>query len=60
MLIANGAAVDAAAVDGRTSLLIATMRNDLEAVQLLIQKGANVDAVDDSGQTSLMHAEIQK
>jgi ankyrin repeat protein len=41
---------------GKTALILASMRNNLESVRLLIQSGAAVDFVDSYGWTALREA----
>ena len=52
-LIAQGAAVNAAQIDGMTALHWAAYNNDLQTAQLLIGAGANVEAVNRYGVSSL-------
>jgi ankyrin repeat protein len=51
--VENGADVNAATTDGRTSLLFAAADGDSELVKLLLDAGANVNAKSDDGDTSL-------
>src|SRR6185503_551080 len=42
--------------DGRTALIAAAARGDLEVVNVLVQRGADVNVKDDKGYTALLHA----
>ncbi|MDF1822259.1 MAG: ankyrin repeat domain-containing protein [Alcanivoracaceae bacterium] len=42
--------------DDYTALMVATLRNDLSAVEMLLRLGANPDLEEESGQTALMMA----
>lgn len=42
--------------EGRTALISAAARGDLEVVNLLVQGGADVNVKDDTGYTALLHA----
>ncbi|TPX21918.1 hypothetical protein DIZ76_015883 [Coccidioides immitis] len=49
LLLAKGADIDALVCDGHTPLLNAVIRNDLQAVEFLLQNGANKKLRDDDG-----------
>nr|KMM70937.1 ankyrin repeat and SOCS box protein 10 [Coccidioides posadasii RMSCC 3488] len=49
LLLAKGADIDALVRDGHTPLLNAVIRNDLQAVEFLLQNGANKKLRDDDG-----------
>ena len=53
---ARGAAVDAAANDGWTPLLIASQNNHLEVVRELLARGASPSTTANSGATALSSA----
>ena len=56
LLIANGAAVDLQARDGRTALMYAAKNGDARAVKALLKSGASVNIADNEGETALMNA----
>lgn len=56
MLLEAYANIDARDVDGRTALMWASLRNNVELVQLLLENGANINAKDYLGQTAWNHA----
>ena len=56
LLIANGAAVNLQARDGRTALMCAAGNGDAQAVKALLKSGASVNIADNEGQTALMKA----
>src|SRR5712691_866000 len=55
LLIANGAAVNLQARNGRTALLYAAKNGDTQAVKALLKSGASVNIADNEGQTALMN-----
>ena len=56
LLIANGAAVNLQARDGRTALMYAAKNSDTRAVKALLKSGASVKIADNEGETALMNA----
>src|SRR6266849_5857877 len=56
LLIANGAAVNLQARNGRTALMYAAKNGDTQAVKALLKSGASVNIADNEGQTALMEA----
>jgi len=56
LLIANGAAVNLQARNGRTALMYAAKNGDTQAVKALLRSGASVDIADNEGRTALMEA----
>ena len=56
LLIANGAAVNLQARNGRTALMYAAKNGDTQAVKALLKSGASVSIADNEGQTALMNA----
>jgi ankyrin repeat protein len=56
LLIANGAAVNLQARDGRTALMCAATNSDTQAVKALLKSGASVNIADNEGQAALMKA----
>jgi len=56
LLIANGAAVNLQARNGRTALMYAAKNGDTRAVQALLKSGASVNTADKDGETALMNA----
>jgi ankyrin repeat protein len=56
LLLARGAAVDARANDGSTSLIMASDRGHLDVVRELLARGADVNARRNDGSTPLMGA----
>ncbi|KAJ1447474.1 ankyrin repeat-containing domain protein [Pelagophyceae sp. CCMP2097] len=59
LLVAHGAAVDQAMVDGSTPLLIAVQKVHADVVDLLVAAGANVNKVAPDGATPLFLASRQ-
>ncbi|MBF0108238.1 MAG: ankyrin repeat domain-containing protein [Magnetococcales bacterium] len=57
-LLAKGADVKAANGDGRTALILAANRGNVEMIQLLLKQGTPVDARDREGYTALMMAAL--
>lgn len=55
-LVSEGAAVDAADPEKRTSLMWAAFNGHTAVVDYLLEKGAELDAKDASGRTALMYA----
>ena len=56
LLIANGAAVNLQARDGRTALMYAAKNGDTRAVKALLKSGASIKIADNEGETALMNA----
>ena len=56
LLIANGAAVNLQARNGRTALMYAAKNGDTQAVKALLKSGASVNTADNEGETALMKA----
>jgi len=52
----QGADIEETAKDGSTALIIAVLRGNLEAADVLIQNGANLNAINLKGWTALMAA----
>ncbi|MBF0147498.1 MAG: ankyrin repeat domain-containing protein [Magnetococcales bacterium] len=57
-LLSKGADVKAVNSEGRTPLILAANRGNVEMVQLLLKQGAEVDAKDTQGYTALMMAAL--
>jgi ankyrin repeat protein len=56
LLVAYGADVNAAALDGTTPLMLAAMNEKQDVVDYLLSKGANAAAKDSKGMTALDYA----
>ncbi|MEN8259076.1 MAG: ankyrin repeat domain-containing protein [Pseudomonadota bacterium] len=56
LLLAGGADANLARKDGRTPLMLAASRGDLQFVQTLLKAGANINARSETGQTVLVYA----
>ena len=57
-LVALGASLDRAALDGRTPLMCAASHADVELVRLLLGYGANPLRTDDAGRDAAAHASL--
>ena len=56
LLVAGGAAVDAAGADGRTALMYAAMFDRVEVIDVLLRHGARADRVDGDRPGEWQHA----
>ena len=57
LLVAGGAAVDAAGADGRTALMYAAMFDRVDVIDVLLRHGARADRVDGDGRSAWQHAQ---
>ncbi len=60
MLIAKGADINAAAIDGTTALMLAAQNAKLDVVDLLLKKGAKANTKDGTGKTALDYVRSAK
>ena len=56
LLVARGAQVNTRDKEGRTALMFAVDRGDVEVVEALLQAGADASVVNQEGATALMYA----